>query len=277
MTAALSLSEALFGRPPVGAGAGLPTLQPGDKFAISVQIPSSWGSTPLQSLGVPAALLVKPSFGLTGPPDISGNIVKSWTGIYSGPGPMQILSLYTGATIVTVLSASVLAHGGKIVVVGTTWHLPGGLPVSVGIIGGKIPPGVNAPFSLQQGQRYSLTIKASGGALPASFPTDKAGLQAQIDAAGIQATVVSAKVSPDGTTLFVEEDHCAPNTTVANPTVITDGGVTVTTNYQVMGAGSCSAVQPVGWSSTKKVVVYGGAATAVIAAAAVGTKLAGWW
>jgi len=137
-----------------------------------------------------------------------------------------------------------------------------------------------AVFPLTQGQRISLQIKSNSGALPGAFgspsaPLSVAALQAQLDAAGVAATVVSVKYSADGTTLFLEEDHCGPTTSTSNPFVAPDGSVTTT--YQSMGAGQCGAVVPAGWSTTKKVVVLGGGAVVLAAVVAAGTKAAGLW
>ena len=135
-------------------------------------------------------------------------------------------------------------------------------------------------FPLQQGQRYSLQIKSNSGALPSGFgsPSNQlsiAALQAQLNAAGVQSTVVSVKYAVDGTTLILEEDHCGPTTSTSNPFVSPDGSVTTT--YQGMPGAQCGAIAPAGWSGTKKLVVFGGGAVVLAAVVAAGTKAAGLW
>ena len=144
----------------------------------------------------------------------------------------------------------------------------GQVPIFIGSGG----VGASQGIALTQGQRYSLTVKATGGGpLPASFQGQtQASIQAQLNAASIAATVVSVKYSPDGTTLFIEEDHCGPSSATANPN--SSGGVT--TSYAPMGPGACGAA---GWSTTKKAVVFGGGAVVLAAVVAAGTKAAGLW
>jgi len=195
-------------------------------------------------LGIPASI----SSGSTPGPVLSG-----------GASPIKLVPITLGGAVAT--------SSGKLVPVVS--GLLDGVPSKFG--GGA---GINAPLQLQQGQRYSITIKSSGQ-LPSGYPTTVSDLQAQLNAAGIQSTVVSVKPSSDGTTLFVEFDHCGPTSSIANPTVASDGSVTITSTYQVMGAATaCTAP---GWSPTKKAVVFGGGAAAVLVVAAGATKAAGWW
>ena len=153
-----------------------------------------------------------------------------------------------------------------------------GAPSLPPLVGGVSTGGT--PFPLTQGQRISVMIKSNSGALPGGFgspsaPLTNAQLQAQLDAAGIQSTVRSVNYSADGTTLFVEEDHCGPTTSTSNPFVAPDGSVT--TSYQDLAGGQCGAVQPAGWSKTKKAVVFGGGAVVLAVVVAGGTKAAGLW
>lgn len=275
MAAALSMSEALFGRQ-VGAGAPWPTLRQGDKFAVTIQVAAADSALPLSQLGVPTTMSVGASVGLKGPPDSLGFVTYSFTGTYSGKTPFAIPALFMGVTThgqYTGRNATVLAAtstpAGHVVIGGIPIHILGGSSGGVGVV----------LQQLKQGRRYSLTIRAaSGGVLPASLGSyssqlTKEQIQAQVDAAGIQSTVVSVKYAPDSKALVLEEDHCGPTINTSNP--YTSGGVTTT--FADMGAASCGAVQPAGWSTTKKAVVFGGGALALAVVAAGATKAAGLW
>lgn len=266
MSAALSMSDALFGRRP-GAGAPQYSLPPGTDYVI--QIDARQGLAAL----VTALPLPLRNAVVHGP---DANAIATLSGFYGGGGsalplPPAFTSGVHGAVSYPVLSVRTTPH------VYNLKPLTPGNVVAGGSLGGAVFT-AGQGFSLQQGRRYSVTTKTSSGALPASFQGQTvASVQAQLDSAGIRSTVLSVKYSPDGTTLFIEEDHCGPTIPTSNPVKVLDGGLSVTSSYADMGAASCGAMQPAGWSTTKKAVVFGGGAAVVLIVAAAGSKAAGWW
>lgn len=124
--------------------------------------------------------------------------------------------------------------------------------------------GAGLALTLQTGHRYAIEARADSGPLPASFQgATVERIQADMNAAGIAVNIVSVKYAPDGSALYVEEDHCGSATTVVSPT--TANGVTTT--YTDMGpASTCAAT---GMSKGEKVAIGVGVAAVI----AVGL----WW